>query len=112
MAVHINLVQNFIPNFQFSKQGEYLIFINWAMIVYYDFEGKRMNAEVSWPKGAGSIQVQLTDKRLAKDFPADLLFDISRLKRVTYMIENPDNKRLTNLQMVLGKRLQELTHGM
>jgi len=81
------------------------------MIVYYDFEGRRMHAEVSWPGRAGSIQVQLTDKRL-KDLPADLLFDISRTNRITYTVENPLNRRLTELQNVMGKRLQEFANQM
>ncbi len=82
------------------------------MIIYYDFEGRRMNAEVDWPKNGGTIQVQLTDKRLIKDLPADLLFDISRINKITYTIENPANKRLTELQKVLSKRLQEFANQM
>jgi hypothetical protein len=80
------------------------------MILYYDFEGKRMNAEVYWPKNARTVQVQLTDKRLTRDFPEDLLFDISRTNKITYMVENTGNKRLTELQKVLGKRLQEFAN--
>ncbi len=82
------------------------------MIIYYDFEGRRMNAEVDWPNHSGSIQVQLTDKRLLKDLPADLLFDINRINKITYTIENPANKRLTELQKVLSKRLQEFANQM
>ncbi len=81
------------------------------MILYYDFEGKRMNAEVYWPGKVGSVQVQLTDKRL-KDFPEDLLFDINRHNKITYTVENPSNRRLTELQMVLSKRLQEFANQM
>jgi hypothetical protein len=79
------------------------------MIVYYDFEGRRMHAEVHWPKHADTISVQLTDKRL-KDFPADLLFDIKRGNKIDYIIENRTNKRLTELQQVICKRLQELSN--
>jgi len=70
-----------------------------------------MNAEVNWPKNAETIQVLLTDKRLIKDFPADLLFD-KRGNKITYTIENPDNKRLAELQRVLSKRLQEFANQM
>ena len=78
------------------------------MILYYDFEGKRMNAEVYWPKS--TIQVQLTDIRLTRDFPEDLLFDINRINKISYMVENPANRRLTELQKVLSKRLQEFAN--
>lgn len=79
------------------------------MVLYFDFEGKRMNAEIYWPDSAGTIQVQLTDKRL-QNFPGDLLFDINRYNKVTYTVENASDRRLTNLQMVLGKRLQEFAN--
>ena len=80
------------------------------MTLYYDFEGKRMNAEVYWPKNASTIQVQLTDNRLTKDLPDDLLFDINRINKISYMVENPANRRLTELQKVLAKRLQEFAN--
>ena len=80
------------------------------MTLYYDFEGKRMNAEVYWPKNASTIQVQLTDNRLTRDLPDDLLFDINRINKISYMVENPGNKRLTELQKVLAKRLQEFAN--
>lgn len=80
------------------------------MTLYYDFEGKRMNAEVYWPKNAGTIQVQLTDNRLTRDLPDDLLFDINRINKISYMVENPGNRRLTELQKVLAKRLQEFAN--
>ena len=80
------------------------------MTLYYDFEGKRMNAEVYWPKNASTIQVQLTDNRLTWDLPDDLLFDINRINKISYMVENPANRRLTELQKVLAKRLQEFAN--
>lgn len=80
------------------------------MTLYYDFEGKRMNAEVYWPKNASTIQVQLTDNRLTGDLPDDLLFDINRINKISYMVENPTNRRLTELQKVLAKRLQEFAN--
>lgn len=82
------------------------------MILYFDFEGRRMNAEVSWPKNAGTIQVTLTDKRLTKDLPADLLFDMNRINKITYTVESADNRRLSELQRVLSKRLQEFANQM
>ena len=69
-----------------------------------------MNAEVYWPKNASTIQVQLTDNRLTRDLPDDLLFDINRINKISYMVENPANRRLTELQKVLGKRLQEFAN--
>ena len=80
------------------------------MTLYYDFEGKRMNADVYWPKNASTIQVQLTDNRLSRDLPDDLLFDINRINKISYMVENPANRRLTELQKVLAKRLQEFAN--
>ena len=80
------------------------------MTLYYDFEGKRMNAEVYWPKNESTIQVQLTDNRLTRDLPDDLLFDINRINKISYMVENPANRRLTELQKVLAKRLQEFAN--
>ena len=80
------------------------------MTLYYDFEGKRMNAEVYWPKNASTIQVQLTDNRLTRELPDDLLFDINRINKISYMVENPGNRRLTELQKVLAKRLQEFAN--
>lgn len=82
------------------------------MILYYDFEGKRMNAEVYWPAKTGTVEVHLTDKRLTRDLPSDLLFEINRVNKITYTVENPSNKRLTELQMILGKRLQEFANQM
>ncbi len=79
------------------------------MLIYYDFEGKRMHATVTWMENEGTIEVQLTDKRL-RNFPGDLLFDISRTNKVTYVDEDPHNKRLCNLQMVVGRRLQEFAN--
>ncbi|TDH29011.1 hypothetical protein EXU57_02755 [Segetibacter sp. 3557_3] len=76
------------------------------MILYYDFEGRRMHAEVYWPSNADTIQVQLVDKRL-KQFPTDLLYD-KRGSKISFHLENPRDKRLTELQTVIGKRLQEI----
>ncbi len=77
------------------------------MILYYEFENRRMNAEVNWPKDADIIQVQLTDKRLTRDLPGDLLFDV-RGSKIFFTIEDPKNKRLIELQRIISKRLQEI----
>ena len=80
------------------------------MIVYFEFEGQRRKAEVQWPQKDGNIDVQLTDAELVKRLPADLIFDINIRNRISYTIENPDNKRLLQLQKVISKRLQEFAN--
>lgn len=80
------------------------------MILYFEFEGQRRKAEVQWPQNAGSINVQLTDAELAKKLPADMIFDMSERNKIFYTIENPDNKRLVQLQKVISKRLQEFAN--
>ena len=82
------------------------------MILYFDFEGIRMNADVDWPEDANTIYVTLTDKRLIRDFPPDLIYDLSRSNKITFHLENPSNKRLTELQKIIGRRLQEITGQM
>lgn len=68
------------------------------MTLYFEFEEQRRKAEVNWPHDKGSINVELTDPELAKKLPADLIFDINGRNRVSYTIENQDNKRLIQLQ--------------
>jgi len=80
------------------------------MILYFEFEGQRRKAEVQWPQNAASITVQLTDAELAKKLPVDLIFDINERNKISYTIENPDNKRLVQLQKVISKRLQEFAN--
>lgn len=80
------------------------------MILYFEFEEHRRKAEVYWPNDAGNINVQLTDHELVRKFPADLIFDINGRNRVSYTIENPDNKRLSQLQKIICKRLQEFAN--
>lgn len=82
------------------------------MLIYFDFEGIRMNADVDWPEDATSITVNLTDPRLVREFPPDLLYDLNNGTRVTYYAENPRNRRLVELQKVIAKRLQEITGSM
>jgi hypothetical protein len=80
------------------------------MILYFEFDERRVKAEVNWPKGRGTISVHVTDPQLANEMPTDLLFDIAPLNKVTYIIENPDNKRLIHLQKTISKRLQEFVN--
>jgi len=80
------------------------------MTLYFEFEDRRRKAEVSWPSGKGSINVQLTDKELATKLPGDFIFDLNARHKVSYTVENPDNKRLVQLQNVISKRLQEFAN--
>lgn len=82
----------------------------YCMILYFEFEGQRRKAEVQWPQKDGSINVQLTDAELAKRLPADLIFDMNKHNKISYTMENPDNKRLVQLQKVISKRLQEFAN--
>jgi|GEM_PF-1941389 len=83
-----------------------------TMTFYYDFEDRRLHAEVYWPANARTIQVELTDSRLIKEFPGDLIFDIKCGRKISYTLENPANKRLSELQRIIGKRLQEFAQQM
>ncbi|HEX8357997.1 MAG TPA: hypothetical protein VF610_11315 [Segetibacter sp.] len=80
------------------------------MNLYFEFEGRRRRAEVTWPKNGGDIVVMLTDAEMVKKFPPDLLFEIVAGNKVNYIIESSGNRRLSELQQVLGKRLQELVN--
>lgn len=80
------------------------------MTIYFDFEEQRRMAEVTWPENEGSIQVTLTDDELIKKLPADLIYDINGRRKVTFIEENPDNKRLIRLQKVIGRKLQEFVN--
>lgn len=77
------------------------------MILYFEFEDKKRKAEVQWPNEAGTVNVELTDYELTAKLPVDLIFDINKRNRVSYTAENPDNKRLNQLQKIICKRLQE-----
>ena len=80
------------------------------MTLYFEFEGQRRKAEVNWPQGRGTIQVELTDYELTSKFPVDLIFDMNGRNRVSFTIENPDNKRMIQLQKIICKRLQEFAN--
>lgn len=85
----------------------YFPFILSRMILYFEFEGRRVNAEVTWPKDGDPIEVRVTDKKITKDLPPDLYFDVRPGNKVSYIVEDPQNKRLVELQDVLSRRLQE-----
>ena len=78
------------------------------MLLYFEFEEKRRKADVIWPKNNGDIVVHITDKELARGLPTDLYYEIDKENKLSFTIEDPENKRMTELQNVLGKRLQEL----
>jgi hypothetical protein len=79
------------------------------MILYFEFEDRRVKADVKWPKDDESIAVHITDKQLANALPPDLLFDVEA-SRVIFTIEDPANKRLIELQSVIARRLQEFVN--
>lgn len=78
------------------------------MIVYFEFEDQRRKAEVIWPRDAASINVQLTDRELTAKLPGDFIFNINAKNRVSFTIENAENKRLIELQKIICRRLQEI----
>jgi hypothetical protein len=80
------------------------------MLLYFEFEHRRVKADVTWPKDKGPITVHVTDAELARDLPTDLLFDVTRGNRVSYTIEDKDDKRLIELQNVISRRLQEFVN--
>ncbi len=80
------------------------------MILYFEFEERRVKAEVTWPKNGGTITVHITDTELANELPPDLLFDIKQGNKVAYTIEDTNDKRLVELQNVISRRLQELVN--
>lgn len=82
------------------------------MTFYYDFENRRWHATVFWPKGATTLNVELTDKFITRQFPADLIYEVRNGNTIEFIIEDQANKRLCNLQKVIGKRLQEYVKAM
>jgi hypothetical protein len=80
------------------------------MTLYFDFEEQRRTAEVIWPESSGTIHVNLLDVELLKKLPSDLIFDMNRRNKISFIEENPDNKRLVQLQRIIGRRLQELAN--
>ena len=86
------------------------IFYIATMTFYYDFEDRRMHAKVYWPSKGSTIQVELSDSNLIKEFPSDLIFEMKRGRKIAYTLESLDNKRLSELQRIIGKRLQEFAN--
>jgi hypothetical protein len=80
------------------------------MLVYFEFEDKRRKANVHWPRNGQNIVVHITDPELAKDLPTDLYYEMEDTNKVTFIIEDQDNKRLLELQNVLKRRLQEFAN--
>jgi hypothetical protein len=76
------------------------------MILYFEFDNRRRKADVKWPQHDEPIAVHINDKELAKEFPTDLLFDVEQ-RKVVFTTEDIHNKKLTELQNVLARRLQE-----
>ena len=82
------------------------------MIFYFDFEGRKLHAQVYWPDKGTTIQVALTDSLLIRQFPSDLIYELKSGNRIAYTIESRENKRLCELQRSIGKRLQEFANQM
>lgn len=81
------------------------------MLIYFEFEHRRSKADVILPhKESDSIIVHLHDAWLIRKLPSDLYFETDKSNKVIFTLENPDHKRLSELQRVLGKRLQELVN--
>ena len=80
------------------------------MTFYYDFDGRRWHATVFWPANATTLNVELTDTRIIRQFPSDFIFELKRGNKISYTIEDPANKRLCELQKAVGKRLQEFAN--
>ena len=78
------------------------------MLLYFEFEEKRRKADVTWPKNNDTIIVHVTDRELIKEMPSDLYFEIKGGSKITFVEEDPANKRLSQLQKMIGRRLQEL----
>jgi len=95
-----------IWNLEFPFGNCSLLFHLRFMILYFEFEEKRRKADVKWPKDDEPIAVHLNDRELAKTLPTDLLYDVEN-RRVVFQIEDRDNKRLTELQEIIARRLQE-----
>ncbi|MCW3080202.1 hypothetical protein [Segetibacter sp.] len=80
------------------------------MLLYFEFEDKRRKADVEWPRNKGNIVVHINDREIAAHLPTDLYYEVEDGNKVVFTIEDSSNKRLSALQSVLGKRLQELVN--
>ncbi|HSU51155.1 MAG TPA: hypothetical protein VLJ41_11210 [Segetibacter sp.] len=79
------------------------------MLLYFEFEEKRRQADVVWPKGNENIIVHITDKEITNDLPADLYYEIDNANKVVFTIEDIANKRLIELQNTIARKLQEIS---
>lgn len=77
------------------------------MLLYFEFDEKRVQAHVDWPRDDEPIAVHLTDPKMIREFPTDLFFDVETGRKVMFTIEDKDNDRLLELQSVIARRLQE-----
>jgi TonB family protein len=57
------------------------------MILYFEFEDRKVTANVTWPKNDDPIVVNLTDKRMAREFPTDLYFEVGVANNVEFIIK-------------------------
>ena len=80
------------------------------MTLYFEFEDRKVMADVQWPKRDEPIVVQLTDPRMVREFPTDLYFEVGAKNRVEYVVEDRDNSRLIDLQNTISRRLQEFVN--
>jgi hypothetical protein len=80
------------------------------MTLYFEFEDRKVTANVTWPKDDDPIIVNLTDRQMVREFPTDLYFEVGAKNRVEFIIEDKDNERLIDLQNVISRRLQEFVN--
>ncbi len=80
------------------------------MVLYFEFEDRRVMADVQWADDEAPIAVHLTDPQLKRELPTDLLFEIGTGRKVVFTIESPDNERLVELQSIISRRLQEFVN--
>ena len=80
------------------------------MLLYFEFEDKRRKAEVVWPKNSDNIVVHVNDTDLAQKLPTDFYYELNRHNKIDFIIEDSTNKRLVELQSVIGRKLQELVN--
>jgi hypothetical protein len=80
------------------------------MILYFEFEDRKVTANVTWPKSDDPIVVNLTDRLMVREFPTDLYFEVGARNKVEFIIEDKDNDRLLDLQNVISRRLQEFVN--
>ena len=80
------------------------------MTLYFEFEDRKVTANVTWSKSDDPIIVNLTDRQMVREFPTDLYFEVGAKNKVEFIIEDKDNERLIDLQNVISRRLQEFVN--